>query len=152
MTSLLKTLAGKHHSTVSKMARKYGTTVVTPHGRRRCFQAGVERGEGRKPLVARFGGIPLRRQKTAVLTDRIPGKAIRPRGTELIRRLRTGKCEVCERAGTVEVHHIRRLTDLGKPGQPSQHPWTQIMARRRRKTLVVCPPCHELIHTGTSTQ
>ena len=32
-----------------------------PHGRRRCFQVSVER-TGRQPLVARFGGIPLRRQ------------------------------------------------------------------------------------------
>jgi hypothetical protein len=31
----------------------------------------VER-SGRKPLVARFGGIPLRRQRDAVITDRLP--------------------------------------------------------------------------------
>ena len=70
-TSMLKTLAAKHRSTVTKMADKYKTTIATPYGPRRCFEATVERA-GRKPLVARFGGIPLKRQRTAVLTDRNP--------------------------------------------------------------------------------
>ena len=46
---------------LTTMASKYQTTIVIPHGRRRCFQVSVER-TGRQPLVARFGGIPLRRQ------------------------------------------------------------------------------------------
>jgi group II intron reverse transcriptase/maturase len=71
-TSLLKTLAGKHRSTVTKMARRYKATIQTPHGPRACLQVIVERDGARKPLVARFGGIPLRRQRTAVLTDQRP--------------------------------------------------------------------------------
>ena len=38
-TSLLKTLAGKHSSTVTKMARKYKATTETPYGPRKCFQS-----------------------------------------------------------------------------------------------------------------
>ena len=49
-TSLLKTLANKHRSTVSKMARKHAATITTPHGPRKCFEATIER-SGRKPLV-----------------------------------------------------------------------------------------------------
>ncbi len=74
-TSMLKTLAAKHRSTVTKMADKYKTTIATPNGPRRCFQATVKRA-GRKPLVARFGGIPLRRQRKAVLTDRDPAPSV----------------------------------------------------------------------------
>ena len=70
-TSLLKTLADKHRSSVTKMARKHKAAIDTPHGPRKCLEARIER-NGRKPLVARFGGIPLRRQKDAVLTDRLP--------------------------------------------------------------------------------
>ena len=33
-TSLLKTLAAKHRSTVSKMAARYGAIIATPHGPR----------------------------------------------------------------------------------------------------------------------
>ena len=58
---MLKTLAGKHRSTATKMADKYQATIDTPAGPRVCFQTTVER-EGRKPLVARFGGIPLKRR------------------------------------------------------------------------------------------
>jgi hypothetical protein len=44
--SLLKTLARKHRSAVSMMARKYKATIDTPQGPRVCFQTTVERGEG----------------------------------------------------------------------------------------------------------
>ena len=59
---VLKTLAAKHRSTVAKMARKHKAVTATPHGPRICFEARTER-PGRNPLVARFGGIPLKRQK-----------------------------------------------------------------------------------------
>ena len=61
---MLKTLAAKHRSRVTPMARKYQAKIDTPRGKRTCFEAIVERA-GRKPLVARFGGIPLKRQKKA---------------------------------------------------------------------------------------
>lgn len=149
LTSLLKTLAGKHGSTVSKMARKYRATIETPHGPRRCLQTSVERGGDRKPLVATFGGIPLRRQKNAVLTDRepVPGTA---RHKEVVRRLLAGRCEICGQPDKVQIHQIRKLADLNKPGQP-QPEWVQIMARRRRKTLVVCDVCHASIHDRQPT-
>ena len=57
-TSLLKTLACKYDSSVSKMAARYKTTIDTPHGPRTCLQVIVER-TGKKPLTATFGGIPF---------------------------------------------------------------------------------------------
>jgi group II intron reverse transcriptase/maturase len=145
-TSLLKTLAGKHRSTVSKTAAKYKAKVETPYGLRTCFEATVERGDGRKPLVARYGGIPLRWQKTAVLQDRQPDRAVGPK--ELITRLLAARCEICERTGKVQVHHIRKLADLDKFGQPDRPAWVVIMSKRRRKSLVVCQHCHDDIHAG----
>ncbi|MGB8381090.1 MAG: reverse transcriptase domain-containing protein, partial [Dermatophilaceae bacterium] len=145
-TSMLKTLAGKHRSTVSKMARRYAATIQTPVGPRKCFQAEVGSSRG-KPLVARFGGIPLQRRKAAVLTDRQPYPTFR-RGKELVTRLLTGVCEICgQQAESVEVHHIRKLADLDKGGA-SPPAWAELMARRRRKTLVVCLVCHGGIHVG----
>ncbi|MEU3343398.1 group II intron reverse transcriptase/maturase [Streptomyces sp. NPDC006668] len=73
-TSMLKTLASKHRSTVTKMARKYKATIDTPDGPRKCFEVIVERGGEKKALVARFGGIPLKRQRTAVMADQEPLK------------------------------------------------------------------------------
>jgi hypothetical protein len=149
VTSLLKTLAGKYDASVSKMAAKYAATVATPHGPRRCFQVIVKRGEGKAPLLARYGGIPLRRQKMAVLTDRQPVPATRRK--ELIGRLLAGRCEICGHAGKVDVHQVRTLADLGKPGRSHRPEWAKLMANRRRKTLVVCPPCHDTIHPGGTT-
>jgi len=144
-TSLLKTLAAKHRSRVTPMARKYQAKLDTPYGKRACFQAVVERA-GRKPLVARFGGIPLKRQNKAVLTDRTPVPATTR--SELVTRLHAGRCEWCEQRAHVEVHQVRKLADLTKPGHP-QPAWAQLMATMRRKTLVVCISCHQAIHTGT---
>jgi group II intron reverse transcriptase/maturase len=143
-TSLLKTLSGKHRSTVTKMARKHKVTIDTPHGSRKCLEARIER-SGRKPLVARFGGIPLRRQKGAVITDRLVPGAIRRK--ELVTRLLADRCEICHGTDSISVHQVRRLADLAQPGKP-QPSWAALMARRRRKTLVVCCSCHEAIHAG----
>jgi group II intron reverse transcriptase/maturase len=149
-TSLLKTLAGKYDSSVSKMARKYRATIETPDGPRKCLQVSVDRHEGRKSLVATFGGIPLRRQKHAVLHDREPVPAT-ARRKELVHRLLAARCEICGHADEVQVHQIRKLSDLDKPGQPQQPEWIRLMARRRRKTLVVCAGCHANIHHGRPT-
>lgn len=142
-TSMLKTLARKHRSSVSKMAARYKAKIATPHGLRTCFEARVEC-TGKKPLVARFGGIPLKRQKLAVIDDRVSTGPVYP-NKELIRRLLAGRCELCGRADVIEVHHIRNLAQLNRLGQPPP-PWAQAMAKRRRKSLVVCGGCHGLIH------
>src|SRR3982751_778537 len=149
-TSMLKTLACKHRSTVTKMARRYKTTIESPAGPRTVFQVTVDRDRGRKPLVARFGGIPRRRVRTAVLTDQRPVLAS-TRRNELIHRLVAGRCEICEDTENLEVHHIRKLADLNRPGRPEKPAWMHLMAMRRRKTLVACRRCHEDLHAGRPT-
>src|SRR5258708_38108142 len=110
---MLKTLAAKHRSTVSKMARKYKAKVDTRYRPYTCFEASVSR-PGRKPLIARFGGIPLRRQKTAVIVDRQPAP-VTVRRTELVTRLTARWCEWCQRRALVETHQVRKLADLDRP-------------------------------------
>ena len=145
-TSLLKTLAGKHQATVSATARKYKTVTETPEGPRVCFRVVIERGEDKKPLIAWFGGIPLKRQKEAKPIDRAP--ILATTGNELIHRLLAGSCELCGSPKRLEVHHIRKLADLNKPGRTEKPAWVRMMAMRRRKTLVICRPCHEKTHAG----
>jgi group II intron reverse transcriptase/maturase len=147
-TSLLKTLAAKHKSTVTKTAARYKAKVMTADGLRTCFEARVRR-EGRPDLVARFGGIPLRHDRRAVIRDPAPVPATTPR-KELIHRLRRRWCELCEHGTTVAVHHVARLAQLGKPG-PGQPAWAALMAQRRRKTLIVCADCHDHIHANPVT-
>jgi len=149
--SLLKTLAHKHKCSVTKIARKYQATVETEHGPMKCLEITVPRG-GKKPLVARFGGIPLRRQSHAILTDRLVSIKRKPARNELLKRLLANRCELCKSPNQVEVHHIRKLADLKKPGQAEKPQWIQVMAARRRKTLIVCRECHQAIHAGRPTR
>lgn len=56
-TSLLKTLAFKHESSINKMLAKYKTTTTSTNGRTvPCLQVVVSR-EDKPPLVATWGGI-----------------------------------------------------------------------------------------------
>jgi group II intron reverse transcriptase/maturase len=147
-TSMLKTLAAKHNSTVTKMAARYRAKVVTSDGLRSCYEARVTR-RGKQDLVARFGGIALRQDRRAVVTD--PGLvSVRLPRRELLLRLRTRICELCDNGATVAVHQVAGLKQLGTPG-PGQPAWALLMAKMRRKTLVVCAPCHDWIHANPVT-
>jgi len=147
-TSMLKTLAAKHKSTVTKMAARYKAKIETPHGLRTCFEARIPR-NGKKDLVARFGGIPLLRNEKGVIADPVPVPVPAPR-KELIHRLRASRCELCGQGAAVAVHQVAKLARLGKPG-PGRPAWAVLMARKRRKTLVVCQPCHEVVHATPVT-
>lgn len=147
-TSLLKTLAAKYKSSVKKMARQYQATIDTPQGDSlKCLQVVVERVD-KKPLVARFGGIHLQRQKKAVVEDRSPRLVRVAERNEIVKRFLADTCELCGSTQAVEVHHIRKLADLKKKGQKEKPLWVQMMAARHRKTLVVCRECHVSIHQG----
>jgi group II intron reverse transcriptase/maturase len=144
-TSMLKTLAAKHKSSVAKTAARYKAKVITGHGPRTCFEARRHR-EGKKDLVARFGGIPLKQDRRAVIRDPAPAWTGYPR-KELIHRLLKRVCELCEHGTTVVVHQVTALKQLGQPG-PGQPAWAALMAKMRRKTLIVCADCHDWIHAN----
>jgi group II intron reverse transcriptase/maturase len=144
-TSMLKTLGAKHKSTATKMAARFRAKVTTSDGLRTCFEARRKR-RGKPDLVARFGGIILRQDRRAVINDPAPVPVRVPR-KELLARLRQRVCELCETGTTVAVHQVAALRQLGKPGL-DQPAWATLMARMRRKTLIVCAPCHDWIHAN----
>lgn len=144
--SLTGTLSRKLRMSISRVYRRYETTMETPDGPRKVLQATVERGEGKKPLIARWGGISLARRMKAVLND-VPSFTWSQR-SELEKRLLADTCELCGSQEHVEVHHIRALKDLQRQGQEERPAWAHIMAARHRKTLVTCQKCHNDIHAG----
>jgi hypothetical protein len=125
--------------------RGHKASIETSDGPRTCYETGKLR-EGKKDLVARFGGITLRQDRRAVIRDPAPGPSPYPR-KELISRLRKRECELCETGTTVTVHQVTGLNAPGEPG-PGQPAWTALMARMRRKTLIVCSACHDWIHAN----
>src|SRR5712691_4483237 len=149
--SMLKPLANKHKSTVTKMARKSRTRVATPAGELRCCQAVVEREAGKKPLGAQFGGFAIRRRKDAVLVDQRPPISY-TKGSELLKRLQADACELCGSTIRVEVHNLRKMADLNRHQRKQVPTWFRLMASRKRKTLIACRACHEAIHSGRPTK
>lgn len=142
--SLVFTLADKHRTSAQKIFRKYKATVATAHGTLKVLEAKHERGKDKEPLRARFGGIELRWQRGITLNDQ--PKEVYGNRSEVVQRLLAQECELCGSTDHCEVHHIRKLADLNRPGQREKPLWVRRMASRRRKTLVTCRKCHEDIH------
>lgn len=145
--SLCKTLAAKHRLTLTQVIRRYRGEVMTKYGPLKTIRATRPR-PGKKPLVAEFGGLPLRRQEWLTLPSDPLIFAEWNRKSELVKRLEADCCELCGSRDRIQVHHVRKLSDLGKSGRRGKNPGEAVMIARRRKTLVVCLSCHELIDHG----
>ena len=141
--SLLKTLAMKHKSSVKKMSKKLKTT----HNGKPCLEVTVQR-DGKKPLIARFGGISLKVNKKATIKEYKP--QVWNTRTEIVQRLLADECEVCGSSEKIQVHHVRKLADLKKKYRGKRMPsWVKHMSSRNRKTMMVCHSCHTDIHAGS---
>ena len=147
--SLTKTLAAKLRISVPKVYDRYGTTIETECGPRRVLQVQIDRGD-KSPLITRWGAISLARKLDTELVDREPVPMISM--AELVQRLLADECELCGSRESVQVHHVRALKDLSRPGRSEKPLWVRVMAGRRRKTLVVCHVCHRAIHDGRPTR
>ena len=146
--SLTKTLATKHRTSVQKIMDKYKAELVVEGTTYKGLRVSVPR-EGKKPLVATWGGIPLKWDMQTDLEDR-PPPHWNPR-SELEKRLLAQVCEQCGATtltDKIEVHHIRALKDLNSFTGREKPLWVKIMAARHRKTLVLCRTCHKDIQYG----
>ncbi len=148
--SLVHTLSRKLQITVPTVYARYSATMRMDQNIYRVLRVVVERDGGRQPLVAYWGAISLRRRVIAHINDQ-PSRIWNGR-SELLARLLADSCELCGSQDRVEVHHIRHLKDLKRPGRAPKPAWVELMAARRRKTLVVCQHCHDGIHANTLTR
>ena len=144
--SLVKTLANKYKTTCTKIYRRYGATITIPEGNYKVLQVVVNR-EGKKPLETHFGAIPLLWNKRVHIDDNREVR-IWSKRSEVIERLLTNRCELCEKEGQIEMHHIRKLADIQTKHGKEVPVWKREMSMRRRKSLAVCTDCHCKIHTG----
>jgi len=143
-TSLLKTLASKNQTSTTKESKRLNATTKTPDGPRKCLQLIIQR-EKKKPLVATFGGLSLKRRKNPVIEDR----GIRPYvqlRSEIVERLLNDTCEVCGGKANIQMHHVRHLRDLNKKGKREMPPWMKVMISRKRKSIPLCKGCHDDVH------
>jgi group II intron reverse transcriptase/maturase len=147
-SSLLKTLASKHKCRTSKIRRMYRV----PNQEYMTYRVTINR-PGKEPLVATFGGMSLQKNPDGMGKDGFDANAawFRPAGcrSEVVQHLIYGrKCAVCGEEATIEMHHIRKLADIDRPGRRPKAGWEKLMAVRRRKFIPVCTACHDDIHAG----
>lgn len=135
--ALTKTIARKHKTSVKAVYTKYAAETTT-NGRPYKVLKVEKKREGKEPLVAMWGGIPLRWNPKATLVDR--ERRIWNTRTELLQRMMADECEYCGSTEDVEVHHLNRIISHKERGKIP--PWLQIMRARRRKTMVLCHECH----------
>ena len=143
--SLLKTLAAKHKSAVNAMVEKYKAEVTVNDKKYSALQVIILR-QGKKPLIATWGGIPLSWEIRATIEDK-PSKWHAPY-SELERRLLAGYCEWCGSTEHIEMHHIRAMKDLHEYPGREKPSWVKRMIALKRKTMALCRSCHMDVQFG----
>jgi group II intron reverse transcriptase/maturase len=135
--SMYKTIAGKYKSSISKILRKYNCNGV--------FTVTFETNKGVQQRTLYSQGF--KRQKygrSDPEIDILPNEQENKGRTSLVERLKAKECEWCRETGVpLEIHHVRKLKDL-----KGRKKWEQDMIGRRRKTMALCIPCHQDLHSG----
>lgn len=143
-SSFFHTLAGKYNTTVKKVSQQHKrgpNRYVVPL---RDNTGQVVREYELVSSTRQFDRRYPARAGLAVDQKAMPHKGYQGR-TELTRRLLAKQCEWCgNRAGQMEVHHVRKLGNL-----KGRAIWEQQMIQRQRKTMVLCEECHRQLHAGT---
>jgi RNA-directed DNA polymerase len=139
--SLVKTLAGKYKTLVSKVFAQL------KHGNQLTHSYYVN-GKQRTIVVYSLENMKAIRS----VSDNKPLTSHYYRaGTELTKRMMSKQCEYCGRTDKpTEVHHINKLKDLKT--KTTHENWEKVMIARDRKTLILCAgsndSCHYLLHQG----
>ena len=131
-TSPLKTLAIKHKTSVVKITAKH-----------------KRKGEVKVVLNNKeyeFFRLKILKKPSWTNLDQLPnGHFFHWKKTSLEKRIAAKKCEYCDKQdGYFEVHHIHKFKDISK----QKTGWQKQMIAMKRKTLVFCVKCHDLLHAG----
>jgi hypothetical protein len=143
-SSLLKTLAAKHKSTVNAIANKYKGEIMVDDKNYAVLQV-VQPRPDKKPLKATWGGIPLSWDRRATIEDQ-PSKWYTPY-SELEQRLLADHCEWCG-SQDIEGHHVRAMSDLHEYPGREKPPWVKRMIALKRKVMFLCRTCHMDVQFG----
>ena len=132
--SMLKTFAAKGNTTTNKIRKKhvrdgiFGVDYTTKAGIKRCefYHDGFVRKDEAGP--------------TSV--DILPQYRKYDKPNSFASRLKAGVCELCgTQTADIRIHFVRTLKELSGKTEGQL-----LMMKRRRKSLVLCPACHEKEH------
>lgn len=133
--SCLKTLAGKHRSSIGKIKTMFkdgkgGWCVPyeTTRGKKNLYFADFRQSKGNKYAADNMPRTWVINQNARTTFDS---------------RLKAKRCELCgsESAERYEIHHVNKVKNLKGKSE-----WEKYMIAKKRKTMVVCYDCHREIH------
>lgn len=134
--SMYKTFACKYKTNVHEIKRRYCAGDL--------FTVAYETRAGRKTTTFYRNGF--KRKEVATKFDNVselPQYSKYAKTNTLKQRVERHTCELCNKdCRNLEIHQVKKLKDL-----KGNADWVLLMRKRRRKTLVVCPDCHKLIHS-----
>lgn len=136
--SMLKTLAAKYRTHVSVIKKRFTKdgNIVVP----------FRTNSGDKEIAFYNGGFKKQNWANKQVNDAPVTFGKYGYEKEVIRRFRNKYCELCGKHDmNIEIHQIKKMSEL-----TGQWQWERVMKKLRRKTLMVCPACHEAIHNGTA--
>lgn len=149
LESCVRTLATKHKCKRAQIYRKYyGLTSTGKKG----LVVTYENPKTGRMHQAEFGEVPFKAGSWPVyVRDRNDQYVQVYRGSDLLKRLTANKCDLCGTTASCVVHHIRGLRDLEEKRRKGRTltPAEEFAIARRRKQVVVCPECHQSIHSGS---
>ena len=147
-TGLSKLMYLAKSSFLATIAKKHKSSMSTENSRLRQGKDIVILTNTKEGKPKRYTLFTLRDWKPPQPkedVDRMPTTAhLRFGRSTLDQRLTANTCESCgKEGGYFEVHHVRKLKDLhGKEW------WEQVMSYRKRKTMILCVECHDLLHAN----
>lgn len=134
--SKYKTFACKYKTNVHEIKRRYFVNDL--------FTVAYDTKSGRKTTTFYKDGF--KRKEKATKFDNVselPQLSKYAKTNTLKQRVERHTCELCHKdCRDLEIHQVKKLKDLKGDAE-----WVLLMRKRRRKTLVVCPECHSLIHS-----
>ena len=134
--SMYKTFACKYKTNVHEIKRRYC--------RNDLFTVAYETRQGTKTTTFYRDGY--KRKECATKFDNVselPQFSKYAKTNTLKQRVERHTCELCLKdCRNLEIHQVKKLKDLKGNAE-----WVLLMKKKRRKTLVVCPECHHLIHS-----
>jgi hypothetical protein len=147
--ALVRTLANKYKTRIKKIYQKYHATMEVDGLEYKTLAVEVPTERGKRLVY--WGAVPLKVVKVGydTIQDEMPFE-LKLSQTDLVQRLQANTCEMCGSHENIQVHHVRKLSNLKQrwAGRKEKPEWVIRMIAIRRKTLVVCHKCHVDIHAG----
>lgn len=134
--SMYKTFACKYKTNVHEIKRRYCKGDL--------FTVAYETKSGQKTTTFYRDGFKRKEQATKFdNVSELPQFSKYNKTNTLKQRVERHTCELCNKeCRELEIHQVKKLKELKGTAE-----WVLLMRKRRRKTLVVCPECHKLIHS-----